>query len=131
MDHRERQRPDWIKDDTKTMQIIIDGLDGEIVRIPAKYEVCPTCDGKGTHVNPSIDGHGITGEEMDELGHDWLDDYLSGAFDVVCNYCKGVRVVLEVDREAALPRWIKLYDEMWNDEWETRRAYEAERRVGA
>ena len=131
MDHRERQRPDWIKDDTKTMQIIIDGLDGEIVRIPAKYEVCPTCDGKGTHVNPSIDGHGITGEEMNELGQDFVNDYFSGAFDVVCNYCKGMRVVLEVDREATLPRWIKLYDEMWNDEWETRRAYDAERRVGA
>ena len=34
------------------------------VELPARFEVCHTCDGKGKHVNPSIDSHGISSEEF-------------------------------------------------------------------
>jgi len=58
-----------------------------------KWAVCPTCRGNGTHVNPSIDAHGITGEEMAELGEDFREDYVSGVYDIPCNECGGMRVV--------------------------------------
>lgn len=58
-----------------------------------EFAVCPTCRGKGTHVNPSIDAHGITSEEMDDLGDDFREDYISGHYDVLCAECNGLRVV--------------------------------------
>lgn len=58
-----------------------------------KYAVCPRCRGEGSHVNPSVDGHGITAEEMDELGPEFLDDYMGGVYDVRCEQCHGDRVV--------------------------------------
>lgn len=75
-----------------------DGVEHE-VELPGAYEVCPRCRGEGTHVNPSIDGNGIT---MDEWwGPDWDDEsreaYMSGGYDVTCHECAGVRVVWDVD----------------------------------
>lgn len=58
-----------------------------------RFAVCPTCEGRGTHVNPSIDAHGITAEEMDELGDDFREDYMGGVYDVACAECNGLRVV--------------------------------------
>lgn len=66
--------------------------------LPARLEVCGTCDGKGSHVNPSIDSHGITGEEW---ARDWDDEsreaYMSGRYDVQCYECAGKRVAPEID----------------------------------
>lgn len=58
-----------------------------------RWAICPTCEGNGTHVNPAIDGHGITAEEMYELGDDFREDYMRGVYDVSCEECKGMRVV--------------------------------------
>lgn len=53
--------------------------------VPWKYVICDHCNGHGTHVNPSIDGNGITSEEWDR---DWDDDaredYFAGVYDVSC-----------------------------------------------
>ena len=54
--------------------------------------VCPTCNGKGVHVNPSIDAHGISPEEFDE-DPDFYRDYMKGVFDAQCYGCAGIRVV--------------------------------------
>ena len=62
------------------------------IRIKIKFEVCPTCEGKGTHVNPSIDAHGISAEEFDD-DPDFRGDYFSGRYDQPCNECGGQRVV--------------------------------------
>lgn len=59
-----------------------------------RFIVCPTCEGRGTHVNRNVDGHGITSDEMDELGPDFFDDYMSGVYDVRCEECHGQRVVV-------------------------------------
>ena len=59
--------------------------------VPARFEVCSTCKGKGSHVNPSIDSHGITGDEWDEWGYEEQDAYMNGAYDVTCNECNGKR----------------------------------------
>lgn len=65
-----------------------------LVRIPAHYEVCGTCHGHGTMVNPSIDSNGITQSEMEEF----RENYFAGVYDVTCSECKGRRVVLEPTR---------------------------------
>ena len=44
------------------------------VEIPIKFEVCDTCRGSGHYVNPSIDSHWISGEELDDLGPEFLED---------------------------------------------------------
>ena len=61
--------------------------------VAVRFEVCPTCDGRGLYVNPSIDSHGISGEEMYELGPDFMEDYRSGMYDITCVTCEGQRVV--------------------------------------
>jgi hypothetical protein len=71
----------------------------ETVLLPATYVVCHTCDGKGTTVNPDIDGNGLTQEDFDE-DPDFRDDYMSGVYDVQCRTCKGARVIAQLDRPA-------------------------------
>lgn len=82
----------------------------EEVELPTKYAVCTRCEGKGSHVNPSIDGHGISGEEWN--GPDWDDEsremYMTGGYDVACYECKGLRVVTVVDESKCDP---KLYED--------------------
>lgn len=59
---------------------------------PKGYAVCPTCEGRGSHVNPSIDSHGLTAEDFAE-DPDFEEAYFSGAYDVRCAECHGKRVV--------------------------------------
>ena len=84
----------------ETITILV-GDDDEEVEIPSRFEVCDRCAGRGTHVNPNIDGHGITADEW--WGPDWDDEsremYLSGGYDVTCQECDGARVVLVPDLE--------------------------------
>lgn len=76
-----------------------DGDYTETITVPAVYAVCPSCEGRGSYVNPSIDAHGISAEEMHE-DPDFADDYMSGTYDVTCRDCNGARVVPEpaIDR---------------------------------
>lgn len=67
---------------------------------PAKFEVCTRCDGTGAHVNPSIDGNGISPEEFRE-DPDFEESYFAGDYDVTCETCKGARVVAVPD----ISRW--------------------------
>ena len=71
----------------------------EIITLPAKFEVCHKCNGKGTHVNPAVDGHGISREEFDE-DPDFRENYFSGLYDITCQKCDGKRVIpiIDIDR---------------------------------
>jgi len=70
------------------------------VDLPMKFVVCPTCRGKGSHVNPSIDAHGISAEEWDrDWGEEEREMYLSGGYDVPCYECDGRRVVPEINTD--------------------------------
>jgi hypothetical protein len=80
----------------------------EEVSLPAKYAVCHRCEGKGSHVNPNIDGNGISPEEFDE-DPEFRENYFNGLYDVACEECKGTRVVLEVDDKACDPELLKKY----------------------
>jgi hypothetical protein len=64
--------------------------------IHVRYEVCPTCDGRGKHVNPSIDAHGIPQRRFDR-DPQFAREYHSGMYDQACNECDGERVVPRPD----------------------------------
>jgi len=59
-----------------------------------RFKVCPKCEGKGSHVNPSIDGNGLTYEDF-ENDPDFEEAYFAGNYDVECYECHGQRVVQE------------------------------------
>jgi len=98
MDRRETNQKWYYSFDEKRMVIILkeEPEEGEVNEVPAKYEVCGTCNGKGSHVNPSIDSNGLSAEDFAE-DRDFEEMYFSGGFDVSCNECKGNKVVPEVN----------------------------------
>lgn len=66
------------------------------VQLPAHYEVCPRCDGRGTQCNLGA----MTGDEYREVcdgDPDFPEDYKQGMYSVPCSECGGLRVVSEVD----------------------------------
>lgn len=113
LDHRylARDRGRWwesIDEKAKTISVNITcgdeceechgGCCEELVAFPFKYEVCPTCNGRGRHVNPDIDSQGLTREDFDQ-DPEFFEDYLSGLYDVDCYECGGTRVVPEIDED--------------------------------
>lgn len=112
-----------------TITITIQGDEGDdlVVDLPARYEVCGRCDGAGKHVNPSIDGNGITSSEWAEWDEDERDSYMNGAYDVTCEECGGLRVVKVADEEALSAEQLKLLAS-WNDQENERHRCDAEDR---
>lgn len=104
--------------------------------LPARFDVCETCDGHGSHVNPSIDDQGLTAEDFAE-DPDFEEDYRSGTYDVPCYECQGLRVVPRVDEEKVekgseeLKLAFKKWQEALQEEDAYRRERESERRYGA
>lgn len=66
--------------------VMIETEDGVELALPARFEVCPRCQGEGSHVNPAVDGNGLTAEDFDQ-DPDFHDDYMAGAYDVPCEQC--------------------------------------------
>jgi hypothetical protein len=117
--------------DAQRMVLTIEGIgeDGEDLDLPAKFEVCDTCNGKGSHVAAGIDSHGLSREDFDE-DPDFAEDYFRGAYDVPCVECHGRRVMPELDRDQCSPDLLARVD-AHIDEWADCRACEAaERRMG-
>lgn len=98
--------------------------------LPAKFEVCHRCVGEGKHVNPNVDGHGISRDEFDE-DPDFKEDYFSGVYDVQCHECQGNRVVPVLDEENCDKEILKRYKEYLEDEYNYNQECESERRMGA
>lgn len=103
--------------------------DDTFTELVATYEVCGRCRGEGKHVNPAIDGNGITASEMDELGDDFRDGYLGGVYDIRCQECDGQRVVAVVDETKNSPELLAKYYEYLEDEGQSRAEDAAERRA--
>lgn len=117
-----------------TIKMTINFADGswiDNVEFPAKKEVCSHCEGEGKHSNPNIDDNGITGSEMDELGDDFRENYLSGVYDVVCHKCKGLRVVDVIDESQCTKEQLTALEEHNKLECESRAEEDAERRFFA
>jgi len=139
-DHRVRaaERGNWYENiDEKRMiaEILVWDEDDEekLVEVPIKFEVCPTCNGKGTHVNPSIDAGGICSDEFYD-DRDFEEDYMSGAYDVACYECGGKRVIPEIDQQSLTDEQkgaIECLNERLRWDEEDRAIQRAERAMGA
>lgn len=117
----------------------VDSEDGESteevdVVFNAKFDVCPLCEGRGSHVNPSIDAGGISSD--DEFWEDDVDEetgrshYASGRYDVSCYQCKGLRVVGVISADNN-PEEVKAYEAHMDEEAAFERESLAERLMGA
>lgn len=82
----------YVRIKENSMTAIVKDYDGNTREVEFEYEVCPTCQGRGKHVNPSIDASGLSSEDFAE-DPDFATDYLSGLYDVSCYECGGKRVV--------------------------------------
>ena len=94
--------------------------------VPFQFQVCERCEGRGHHVNPSIDGNGLPTEYQNDP--EFMEEYMSGQYDVPCEECAGNRVVPAIERETEAGQWLV---EHYKFEYQTRLEYEAERRMGA
>jgi len=106
----------------------------ETLQVPAKWAICPVCEGCGTDRGAGVecDGGGFTSSEWAEQDDDFRKDYLSGVYDRPCAECRGhAGRVLEIDREACDPATIAAYDLHQREEADYRHMCAMERRMGA
>lgn len=117
--------------DIRRMRGFAEDDEGNELEFPLKLEVCGTCDGKGTHVNPSIDSHGIGAEEWAE---DWDEDeregYMNGRYDVQCSECNGERVVPVLDEDRATEAQRKFIEDKQRADYTARTERASEARYG-
>jgi hypothetical protein len=130
MDRRERNHQWYDRFDETHMVLVVTDDDDTEIEIPATFAVCGTCDGKGSHVNPSIDAHGITPDEFAE-DPDFAESYFRGDYDQPCNECHGLRVVPVVDDSRATPEQVALAEDRIESRYQYDAEVEAERRMGA
>lgn len=89
--------------DEQHMKAVVTWIDEHDVdqetKLPAKFEVCDNCKGKGRHMTPSMRDHAYSAEEFMEAFPEPEDraGYFGGAYDVECTECHGERVVMVVD----------------------------------
>lgn len=102
------------------------GILEEKVEVPFEFIVCTLCNGKGTHVNPSIDAHGLTREDFEE-DPEFHESYFSGFYDISCNLCGGSNVI----PKCLDPKVQESIDEARRESQQYHDEVEAERRMGA
>jgi hypothetical protein len=97
----------------------------EQYELPSRFELCPRCEGRGTHVNPAVDGNGISPEEFAE-DPDFAESYFSGLYDVPCHTCGGRRVVEVPDEGRCDGYTLELYyrETAEREEYERQREHE-------
>ena len=124
-----------------TIQFTYETDDGDEIEaeLPARFEVCGSCEGHGTHLNPSIGQHAYTAEEFYEsFDEEQAAEYFKrgGRYDVTCEECQGKRVVAVVNlteaecRSAEQREALAAYKRKQRDDWEYERECAAERRMG-
>ncbi len=86
-----------------------DGPQEEERELPWRWDVCPLCDGKGSHVNPSIDAGGLSGDDLAE-DPDFAEAYFSGRYDQPCNQCKGRSTVPVLDERRCTPEELEAWE---------------------
>jgi RecJ-like exonuclease len=132
---RAGSRGDWFKSFDEKRQVatitIIDcDTDSEEdFTVPVKMEVCPTCEGRGKHTNPSIDAGGLSREDFEE-DPDFREEYMNGMYDVTCYECNGKRVVPVIDEENCDASVFKRFRDNQESDAEFRALQESERRMG-
>ena len=97
--------------------------------LPAKYEVCPRCRGKGSHDHSAF-SNGITSSEWSEWDSEEQESYLKGDYDVPCEECKGLRVILIPDEDRCDKEILRLYKDHLQFEADLRREDRNQERFG-
>jgi hypothetical protein len=120
----------WHVDADAQVAILFDEDADRDVHLHLKWEVCSTCGGKGTHVNPSIDANGLTSDDF-ASDPEFRSEYFSGTYDVQCYGCSGRTTVLVVDREHTAAEDLSFFDGYERSFWDGIACSEAERRAGA
>ncbi len=95
-------------------------------------EVCHGCQGRGQHVNRSIDGNGLPDHYREDP--EFMDSYFNGDYDVSCGTCDGQRVVFTTDwedLESTNPALAKAFRDHEDREAQYAWEDECERRAGA
>lgn len=95
------------------------------LELPAVWDICDRCKGDGQHVNPNIDGHGISAEEWEQ---DWDEEsregYFRGDYDVPCEARCTSGKVLVPDEEACkhepLKSLYEAYEKKLDDDAQSR-----------
>lgn len=105
----------------------------EVLTVPARWAICPACEGCATDRGASVecDGGGFTASEWAEQDDDFKRDYLSGRFDRPCTHCKGLGRVQVPDLDALDPADRQAYEQSLRDDADYRALCAAERRMGA
>lgn len=105
----------WYKSiDLENMKasVIINEDDEEYeIKVPIKFEVCPICNGKGKHIDPLIDAHGISAKEFED-DPNFYEEYRSGYYDVDCYKCGGRNVVPVVNKNICKEEDLKLVEDI-------------------
>ncbi len=103
--------------------------DGSEVELPVKWEVCPVCNGKGSHVNPSIDAGGLSAEAFCD-DPEFAESYMAGMYDQQCNRCDGRTTVPGVNWDALTSEQSAQYEAQLRDEADARAEQLAELAMG-
>lgn len=70
----------------------------ELLRDGDYYIVCPDCHGEGKH---ALHGIALTSADIEEAGgQEFLDEYMAGTYDTLCETCQGKRVIKKYEEEA-------------------------------
>lgn len=111
--------------------------DGEYITVflPHHYVVCSECEGNGTHLNSSMKSHAYSMEEFNqEFDDEQSRQYFKhgGIYDVVCDTCKGKRVIEVLDDEACVGVYHEHYEEYvkyCDEKLQYEKMYELEKRT--
>lgn len=83
--------------------------------IKAQRIVCPECNGEGKHFRRDLDENDMIASFREDGNDDGYDAYLNGAFDQICNQCKGEKVLDEPIWDEA-PTWVEKCIQDWNED---------------
>lgn len=113
-----------------TITVFVDAHDGgtDEVELEGKFEVCPSCRGRGASMRYL---GAMTADEWDEMDSEWQDDYIARRFDRPCDECHGQRVVEVPDRDRWAPEHLAAWEEQQRDLAEVAAIERMERMVGA
>lgn len=115
--------------DARQMKFEFERDDGELVDVPATYEVCRQCDGHGSH---SLALGAITEEDRDrDWSPDEWDGYVRGDYDQTCEVCGGKRVEAVLDRKRVSAELLRQIDDAQRSLDECYEMEAMERRYGA
>lgn len=107
------------------------------VDFPARWAICPDCEGCGTDRGRSVecDGGGFTASEWNDQDEDFREGYMRGDYDQPCSFCKGLGRIQIIDDEA-VTSWrdkilLTAYYTQMRDNADIDAMHAAERRMGA